>query len=260
MANNPDNVLLTDDADVYVAPLGSPIPATAGDAFSGAWALMGMIAGDTGLALMHSADRSNFHQWNGGLAKIGRKNELMQMKFVAVEDNATTRAIIWPGSGAGVIARRVPANVMLAFEVREGGKIKRYVTTLYAQVDIDGDINMGNADPTKYPLVATIFPSATGEYFKEQGKPTVSSIAITPLTLALSLTGKIIGKLVATATFSDATTADVSDYVLWNSATPAKATVAAGGWVTSVATGTSNVSCTYSGVTSTAPCAVTVGV
>jgi len=259
MANDPTNVALYDNADVYIAPLGSPIPADASTAFSGAWSLAGIVDGDAGMALAHSADQTNYHDWNGLLTKVGRRNELVQFKFTVVEDNAVTRAIIWPGSGAGVISRRVPANVMVAFETREGGKVKRFVTTNYAQVDIDGDITMGNADPTKYGLVATIFPNASGEYFKEQSKPVISSIAITALTLALSLAGKITGKLVATATYSDASTADVSNLVLWNSATPAKATVDIGGYVTGVATGTSNITCTLGGVTSTAPSVVTVG-
>jgi uncharacterized protein YjdB len=259
MANDPNNVAVYDNADIYIAPLGSTIPADVSTAFNGSWALAGIVDGDAGMALAHSADKTNYHMWSGLLGKVSRKNELVQFKFTLVEDNATTRAIIWPGSGAGVISKRVPANIMLGFETREGGKIKRYITTQYAQVDVDGDIAMGNSDPTKYPLVATIFPNASGEYFKEQSKPAISSIAITPLTLALSLAGKIIGKLVATATYSDASTADVSDAVLWNSATPAKATVASGGWVTGVATGTSNITCTMGGVTSAAPSVVTVG-
>lgn len=259
MANNPDNVLLSDDIDFYVAPLGSPIPADVSTAFSGAWSLAGIIDPEAALTLAHSADKTNHFDWAGNLYKISRKNGLVEVKLSVVEDNAVTRAIIWPGSGAGVIGRRTPANIMLAYELSEGGKIKRYITTRYAQIDIDGDITMNNSDPTKYPLVATIFPDSTGEWFKEQSKPSISSIAITPPTLALSLAGKIIGKLVATATYNDATTADVSDTVLWNSATPAKATVAPGGWVTGVATGTSNVTCTLGGVSSAAPCAVTVG-
>ena len=259
MANDPTNVAVYDNADIYVAPLGSTIPANASTAFNGSWSLAGIVDGDAGMALAHSADKTNYHDWNGLLTKVSRKNELVQFKFTVVEDNAVTRGIIWPGSGAGVISRRVPANIMLAFETREGGKIKRFVTTQYAQVDIDGDITMGNADPTKFGLVATIFPNASGEYFKEQSKPTISSIAITPLTLALSLAGAYIKKLVATATYSDATTGIVSDLVLWATTDAAKATVASGGWVTGIATGSASVSCTLGGITSTAPSVVTIG-
>lgn len=259
MANNPDNVLLSDDIDFYIAPLGSPIPADVSTAFSGAWQLAGIIDPEAALTLAHSADKTNHFDWAGNLYKIGRKNGLVEVKLSVVEDNAVTRAIIWPGSGAGVIGRRVPANIMLGYELSEGGKIKRYITTRYAQIDIDGDITMGNSDPTKYPLVATIFPDSTGEWFKEQSKPAISSIAITPITLALSLAGAITKKLVATATYSDATTADVSALVLWNSATPAKATVESPGYVTGVTIGTSNVTCTLGGVSSAAASVVTVG-
>ena len=77
------------------------------------------------------------------------------------------------------------------------------------------------------------------------------------MSLALSLAGAITKPLVATATYSDSTTGVISAQATWLSATPAKATVAYG-YVTGVATGTSSISCTYGGVTSTAPSVATV--
>jgi hypothetical protein len=103
----------------------------------------------------------------------------------------------------------------------------------------------------------TIFPDDAGVLFSKQAAPEIASIAITPLTLALSLGGAIIKKLTATATYTDATTGDITAKANWVSATPAKATVSAG-YVTAVATGTSSVSANFGGVVSTAPSVVTV--
>ena len=48
MAGDPINAALWTDADVLVAPLGSPIPANAAAAFSGAWTRVGLLDGDAG--------------------------------------------------------------------------------------------------------------------------------------------------------------------------------------------------------------------
>lgn len=89
----------------------------------------------------------------------------------------------------------------------------------------------------------------------------VSSLAVSPTTLALTASGTQIKKVTATATLSDATTSNVSYLATWTSSDVTKATVSAGGWVTAVAAGTTNVVATYvspTGTTFTATCAVTV--
>jgi hypothetical protein len=89
----------------------------------------------------------------------------------------------------------------------------------------------------------------------------VASLAVAPTTLSIAAAGSTIKKVTATATLSDATTSDVSYLSTWTSSVPAKATVSAGGWVTAVASGSTNVTATYvspTGTTFTATCAVTV--
>jgi len=180
------------------------------------------------------------------------------VKFTVLEDNVTTRALIWPGSSAGSIIVPRPADVMIALETRTGGKVHRLITRSRAQVEVDGNITANETDMAAVGLKATIYPDSGGVLWDEQGKPTITSIALTPLTLALT-TG--LNKFVqAVATYSDATTGNVSAQALWTSSAPTKATVvpsSAGGVVSWVAAGATNVSCSYGGVTSTAPCVVT---
>jgi len=258
MSGNTTNASVWADADVYIAPAGTAIPANVDAAFGAGWDLVGLLDGSAGFEYSRSEDKADHYAWGGILVATTRKNHKSMYKFTALEDNATVRSLIWPGSTASEIKVPVVANLMVAFETTTGGKTKRMITRNYAQIDLNGSIKDSEDDLTKRTLDVTIFPDTDGVLFDAQGSPAVSSIAITPLTLALSLGGANIKPLTATATYSDATTGDITDKVTWISATPAKATVDYG-YVKGVATGTASISCTFAGVTSTAPSVATVG-
>ena len=260
MPNNIANTSLWFEADVYVAAsLATADPADASAAFGAGWTQIGLLEGADGFAHSRNSDTTKFYGWGDVLAKISRRKHESMVKFTVLEDNASTRALIWPGSTYPNLVVPAPANIKMAFETRDSaGKVVRYITANYAQVDVDGDITMAEDDLSKVTLVASIFPTDAKVIWKYLDKPSISSIAITALTLALSLSGAVIKKLVATATYSDSSTGDVSDSVAWTSSVPAKATVATGGFVTGLTTGATNVSCTLGGVTSTAPSVVTV--
>lgn len=257
MSGTPANASLWADADVYIAPLGSTLPVDAATPFSAAWTLVGLLDGDAGFEENRDVDVKDHFAWGGILVATTRSKFKMTKKFTVLEDNVQTRALIWPGSTATTIVVPKPVDVMVAFETRNGGKVKRMITRSRAQVDVDGKIADNETDMTAIDLVATIYPDAAGVLFDVQGKPTITSIALTPLTLALSLAGAAIKTIVATATYSDASTGNVTASAAWATSVPAKATVSAG-FVTAVATGTTNVSASLGGVTSTAPCVVTV--
>jgi len=258
MSGDTTKVSLWADADVYVAAIGATVPADASTPFSGAWTLVGLLDGDQGFEESRSEDVKDHYAWGGILVATTRSKFKLEKKFTVLEDNVTTRALIWPGSTSTSTIVPVPTDILVAFETRRGGIVRRKITSNRAQVTVDGGIKDDETDMTAVTLVATIFPnSTTKELFIEQGKPNIVSIALTPLTLALSLAGSFIKTVLATATYSDATTGNVTNSVQWASSVPAKATVA-NGYVTGLATGTTNVSCSLGGVTSTAPCVVTV--
>ena len=256
MSGNTANVSIWADADVYVAAIGSPLPADASAAFSGAWSLVGLLDGDSGFEEDRSQDVKEHFAWGGLLVAVSRSKFKLTKKFTVLEDNTVTRGLIWPGSTSTSTIVPVPADIMIAFETRSGGKVRRKISSYKAQVEVDGKIAVDETDLASVDLIATIYPNpSTKEIFVEQGKPSISSIAITPLTLAVTTT--TVKKLVATATYSDSSTGNVTSSATWTTSDATKATVAYG-YVTGVAAGTSNVSCTFGGVTATAPCVVTV--
>ena len=262
MAADPNNAAIWANADVYTAPLGSTLPADASTAFNGSWTLVGLLDGADGFTENRTMTETDHYAWGGILVRTARTNFKLIKEFSVLEDNATTRALFWPGSSATtIVVPTAPAKVMIAFETRDAtGKVRRMITRNYAQVDVSGPIQDNEANLKKIKLAATIFPDTNGVLFDVQGKPTITTIAIAALTLALSLGGAAIKKLVATATYSDASTGDISALCLWSSDAAARATVASPGYVTAVSVGTANVTCSYAGINATAPSVVTVGV
>lgn len=246
------------DADVWVAAaLATANPANPSAAFGAGWTMVGLLDGADGFDTSTDTTKNDHWAWGQRLVRTTRKGFKMTKKFSVLEDNITTRALIWPGSTASQIVVPVPTNIKMAWETREGGKVLRYITRAYAQVDVDGSIKDNEDDLTKVSLIATIFPDAGNVLLDRQAAPNVASLALTPLTLALATAGANIKKILATVTYSDATTGDVSASATWSSSDVTKATVL-GGYVTAVAAGTASISASYGGVVSTAPCVVTI--
>lgn len=256
MGGTPANASVWAEADVYISSnLSATLPANASTPFGVDWTLVGLLDGSDGFEETRDEEKKDHFAWGGILVATTRKNFKLTKKFSVLEDNAATRSLIWPGSSTTEIVVPQPANIKIAFETRSGGKVKRLIARNSAQVDVDGSIKEGEEDLAKATLVATIFPDGDGVLFDRQAVPDIASLAITPLTLALGVGG--LGALVATATYSDSSTGVVTGQASWSTSAPSKATVSYG-YVTGVAAGTANVSCTFGGVTSTAPCVVTV--
>jgi len=216
---------------------------------------VGLLDGSDGSVTSRDQSGDVKYAWGGIPVRKSRGNYLETVKFTVLEDNAATRALIHPGSAAGELIVPTPVSIMLALEVRDGTKIRRKITAYRAEIDVDGDMSENEDDLTKVSLVATIFPvAATKKLWTEQKTPTLVSIALTPLTLALT-TGQT-KQVVATGTYDDASTQILTDVVAWQTSNAAKATVRFGD-VTWVAAGSANITCSYLGVSSTAACVVT---
>jgi 6-phosphogluconolactonase (cycloisomerase 2 family) len=85
---------------------------------------------------------------------------------------------------------------------------------------------------------------------------TLSSIAVTPANPTISVTAT--QQFIATGTFSDNSTKDITTTVTWSSGTLATATISAGGLATPVAGGTSVITATLGTVSGTTTLTVTV--
>lgn len=258
MAGDPTKANLWTNADVWIASsLSTANPANVGAAFGAGWNLVGLLDGDDGMPESRDEDVSDQYAWGGILVKTSRRNFKLTKSFSALEDNTVTRALIWPGSTDTQIVVPKPVPVKIAFETRDPGtgKTERLITRNYALVTLDGDRDVNETDLTKATLAAVIYPDANGVLFDRQSAPTIASLALTPLTLAVSIGAA--KHVVATATYSDASTQDVTALASWSSSAPSKAVVEYG-YVTGVAAGTSNVTATYGGQAAAAPCVVTV--
>lgn len=254
MSGDPTKANLWTDADVYVSTnLAAALPADANTPFGVDWSLVGLLDGDDGFPETRDEDTDDKFAWGGVLVRTSRQHFKLTKSCTCLEDNDTTYALIWPGSTKTRIKVPRPARVLVAFEVREGDKVRRLITSQYAEASLDGDHGENETDLESATLAFTIFPTADGWLFERQTTPIITSLVVTPDTLAQSVGD--IDALVATAHYDDSSTADVTAEATWTSSAPAKATVASG-FVTGIAAGTANVSASYGGQTDI--CAVTV--
>jgi uncharacterized protein YjdB len=102
---------------------------------------------------------------------------------------------------------------------------------------------------TTFPLTITSYPSASVT------RLVTSTITLSPLTASLTAGG---ATQQITATTLDQKGNPIATTLTWTSSSPAVATVSTTGLVTPVAIGTTNITATSSGVTSTAPAVITV--
>lgn len=161
MAGDPSNASVWPDADVYVAPLGSTVPANVSTAFNGSWDLVGLLDGEQGFTQTRNEEVNDFFAWGGALVRTTRRNFKLTVRFVALEDNDTTHNLIWPNSAGGELVVPRPERVLIAFETTEDEKVRRLISAYQAEVSLDGDIVDNETDLTRYELLATIFPDTT---------------------------------------------------------------------------------------------------
>lgn len=176
MAGNPDNASLWADADVYVTfDVDAADPTDVDTEFGVDWDLVGLLDGDAGFTESRSEDVTDHWAWGGILYATGRRNFILTRTFTAIEYNATTRRLAWPGSGDGERKVPRPESIRVAFEKRDGDKVHRLITKHRAEVDVNGDFNENEADPEMYPFTVRVYPDGNGVLFAEQSTEDVGS-------------------------------------------------------------------------------------
>ncbi|MEU3826449.1 Ig-like domain-containing protein [Streptomyces sp. NPDC029080] len=254
MAGDPLKANLWTDADVYISTnLTATLPANAHTPFGSDWDLVGLLDGDDGFPESRDEDTDDKFAWGGILVRTSRQHFKLTKSFTALEDNETTYGLLWPGSSPTQIIVPRPARVKIAFETREGDKVRRLISALYAEVALDGDHGENESDLESMTFAATIFPTSGGVLFSRQTTPLLTALDVSPGTLAQAVGD--IDALTATATYDDSSTANVTSLCDWTSSATSKATVASG-FVTGVAAGSATVTASYLGQSDT--CAVTV--
>ena len=161
MSGDPSNATIWPDADVYIGGIDADNPSTVDDDFGVDWDLVGLLDGEAGFAQAREEEKDDHFAWGGILVRTSRRNFKQTITFTALEDNDTTRDLIWPGSDADELVVPRPARVKIGFEMREGDTVKRLISKYQAEVEIAGDIVDNEGDLTRYELLATIFPDTS---------------------------------------------------------------------------------------------------
>lgn len=161
MAGDPSKASLWADADVYTADVDAEDPTDADTPFGAEWNLVGLLDGEAGFVYSREEETNDIFGWGGVLIRTSRRNFRQTVTFTALEDNETTRDLIWPDSPAGKLVVPRPKRIKIAFETREGDKIRRLISAYEAEVTVNGDFTDSEADITRYELLATIFPDTS---------------------------------------------------------------------------------------------------
>lgn len=125
-------------------------------------------------------------------------------------------------------------------------------STSTATIDTTGKVTALVSGST---TISAALSGKTGSTDLTVTNATLQSIAVTPSNPSIGLGTS--QQFVATGTFSDSSTQDITVQVTWSSSDLAKATISSGGLATSVAAGTTTISASLSGQTGTTALTVT---
>ena len=168
MSGDPTKANIWPDADVYVGATDAQDPASVDEEFGADWDLVGLLDGEAGFVQEREEEVDDHYAWGGILVRTSRRNFKQTITFTALEDNDTTRDLIWPDSPAGQLVVPRPKRIKIAFELREDDKVKRLISAFQAEVTVNGEITESEGELTRYELLATIFPTSEGVLFIEQ--------------------------------------------------------------------------------------------
>lgn len=170
MAGDISNTKVWAEADVLLGALTSAIPED-GEAFSliapDPWAYAGILDGSAGFTESNANSNTDHTGWGYGVIATSRKDQTITRTFTALEDNAeilglryNTEGVTFTGNDyAGDLAGRdLQAKFKIAFEVRTGDEIKRFISKNYAQIDTLGDVSETEDNLAMLPVTVKIYP------------------------------------------------------------------------------------------------------
>lgn len=173
MTGDARNTSIWQGADVYIAPVGTPMPTDLTTAWGPDWTPVGLLDGAEGITETRDGDTSEKYAWGGILYRRTKSKHKRSFKFVALEDNDATFSLVNPGStrtiAAGVRSDviKVPETFQFAvgFELRDGDKTKRRAAKTAEVSDLD-DVKEGEEDAAVYTITAVIFPESDGTLYR----------------------------------------------------------------------------------------------
>ena len=174
MAGDPINTAVWGEADVFIGALDAADPTTNAAFDTDDWKFVGLLDGSAGFAEAQSLDQTDHNAWGYGVVATTYKGQKTTRTFTALEDNETVMGLFYDTSGmtfdddAGTYSgtlgvKDYTESFRIAFEVRSGGKIKRYISANYAQAVPAGDATEGEDNLQARPVTVTIYPTADQE-------------------------------------------------------------------------------------------------
>lgn len=155
---------------VFVAPAGTPLPASASVALNAAFTNVGFIS-DDGLVNTVSTDTEEVHAWGGDLVLMSQSTFMENFTVNLLETNPAALALFYGSGNVSVSGNNITVTqnsaalpqIVVVFDiVMTGGRIKRIVVPIAQVVDRSGDITYSDGDPITYPIVIQAYPDASG--------------------------------------------------------------------------------------------------
>ena len=173
MAADPKNGLVLEAVDVYIGTLTAVDPTDIASPMGVDWSQVGLIDPDDGNEHTRDWGKDDDYYGMGPDGIVLVTNVKGQFKttevFNFIEDNATTREVLWPGSTETSLVVPVPKPVKLAIHrFFQNGSEERLITKNHALVSVEGWTF--NQDLTKFPATATIVPTGAAELWVRQTK------------------------------------------------------------------------------------------
>lgn len=175
MSGNSANSRQWTGSEVYINTTSGTVgPTDLTTAWPAGWDAVGLLDGDEGLTMARDEDSSKTYAWGGILVKAVKSKHVRTVSFVCLEDNATTFALINPGStratasGVTTSTVKVPKYVDFAigFELTDGlNKTRRSVKR--ATIDKVEDVKDSEGEVTAYKVTVAIYPESDGTLYKE---------------------------------------------------------------------------------------------
>jgi hypothetical protein len=173
MSGDAKNTSLWQGADVYIAPEGTVGPNDVTSSWAAGWSLVGLLDGDEGFTEGRESETSEKYAWGGILYRRTSSKHKRTFRFVALEDNETTFALVNPGStrttadGVRTGTIKVPTvgtRFAIGFQLVDGGRTKRRHAKS-AEVQEVAEIKESETDPTVYEITVVIFPESDGTLY-----------------------------------------------------------------------------------------------
>ncbi|MGW2591662.1 phage tail tube protein [Streptomyces sp. NPDC001515] len=168
MSGNVSNPRLWEGADLWTAPVATPLPEALDDDMTTvpAWKAVGLLSED-GASESRDEDTTDFYAWGGKLIRTKRSKHKRTVKVTCLEDNLVVFGLVNPGSvvttanGVNTRTVKIPKGDRRAFVLElVDGDITRRRHIPDGEITSVGEVNLSESVLQVFELTVTIYPAA----------------------------------------------------------------------------------------------------